>query len=203
MNYTEIFPQILGNKVLDYIPDGYIAALKDFILNKIQLSPLHQKTDAVDYTSVSERIFDNEIFNNLEIEILNYARKYTKYLGISFEDLQIASSWAYITNPNNLKDNFHRHGNSLISGVFYLTEGGGIEFRSSFYDDLFFKTNFQNEEEFNKHHYQFKIQEKQLILFPSNMWHAVMANTIKDRVSIPFNIIPKGKFGFNHAKLFL
>lgn len=200
MDYVNIFPTTLGAKVLDYIPDEYISKSKEYILNSSLIS-LKEKTPN-DYITKDERLLENPVFKTLKKHILNYSKKYVNHIGIPVEDLQVSNSWAVVINPNNVLNNFHYHRNSLISGCFYLTYGGGIDFKSSFYEDLYYFTSPVNPQQSLKHHYTLDIKEKLLILFPSNLAHAISFNNINNRIAIVFNIIPKGEFGVSNAKLF-
>ena len=200
MDYINIFPTTLGTKILDYIPDEYVLKSKEYILNSSLIHLIDKNRN--DFITKDERLLEKQIFKNLKKTILNYSKKYVNHIGIPVEDLQISNSWAVVINPNNILNNFHMHKNSLISGCFYLTYGGGIDFKSSFYEDLYYYTAPTNTEQSSKHYFRVNIKEKLLLLFPSNLAHAISFNNIVNRIAIVFNIIPKGEFGVSNAKLF-
>ena len=206
IDYIKIFPQTLGVKSLNYIPDTKVESWKEYIKsNDIFPILLQQKyqEESKDFISNNQKLLDEPIFKHLKNKILEYSKEYVRELGITFEDLQISTSWAYIAHSNNVKDNFHDHSNSLISGVFYLTKGGDLGFESSFYKDLTFETLPTSFSQAKKHQFQIKIKEKLLVLFPSYLLHGIMSNNTDYRISIPFNIIPKGEYGSIGRKLYL
>ena len=206
VDYIKIFPQILGVKSLDYIPDTQIESWKKYIKSNDLFSILEkykQQEESKDFISNNQKLLDEPIFKHLKNKILEYSKEYVSELGIPFEDLQISTSWAYVAYSNNVEGNFHDHANSLVSGVFYLTKGGDLGFESSFYKNLNFKTLPTSISQAKKHKFQIKIKEKLLVLFPSYLFHAIMTNDTDCRISIPFNIIPKGEFGIDASKLYL
>lgn len=198
MDYINIFPTTLGTKTLNYIPDKYISKCKEYILNS-PLEPLKDKK-LNDFATKDKSLLESQIFKNLKKDILHYSKKYVDYIGITVEDLQISKSWAVIVNPNNNLNNYHSHKNSLISGCFYLTYGGDINFKSSFYEDLYYFTAPNNENQFSQHYFPLNIEKKLLVLFPSNLVHAVSFNDKINRITIAFDIIPKGKFGPSNSE---
>ena len=106
-------------------------------------------------------------------------------------DFYITQSWLNVTKQG--KDNpQHRHPNSIISGVFYVST---IEYdRILFYNPLERQEILQFD---NSSAYALEVEDCQLILFPSWLQHSVKPNekATKDRLSISFNVFAKGVFG--------
>ena len=140
----------------------------------------------------------------LKNQILKYSKEYITDLGYQVEDVQISNSWSYITKQNNVEGNFHRHYNSLVSGVFYLTKGSPIVFKTDLYTNTDLKSSFSNSTQNSHTYFNINPQPGLLVLFPSHLEHGILSNHEDiTRISIPFNIIPKGEFGPDFAKLYL
>lgn len=101
-------------------------------------------------------------------------------------------------NPTNTDHFRHYHVNSIISGVFYMTDDPApIEFfneKTFMYNPLkFYPTKFN---EFNSTRFETRVQKKHLILFPSYIDHAVKKNICShDRISLSFNTWVDGNIG--------
>ena len=96
----------------------------------------------------------------------------------------------------------HRHGNSILSGVYYLKtpkDSGVIQFHKPDGIEYLSPTfNFIPKESYtyNCDYYSFVPKEGMLIIFPSFLKHLVTSSQAHDiRYSIAFNTFIKGSFG--------
>ena len=205
-----ILPKFLGVEHFEDIPEELVIRYINYIKN------LEMVTNSPsDYLTKEQRLLDSDlIFKVIKKNIINSAKEYLKFLNFECEDIQISNSWAYLSKPNpeDNPENIHNHLNSLISGVFYLTDGAPLYFYESPTESLPFKqlkdlpsvevsTN-------NLNSYMVEPKKGLLVLFPSNLDHFVSSKPITPlysplRISIAFNIIPKGKFGPPYAQLYL
>jgi uncharacterized protein (TIGR02466 family) len=101
-------------------------------------------------------------------------------------------------NPNNTDHFRHFHVNSIVSGVFYMTDDPApIEFFNEtnlMYNPLKFYPNKINE--YNSTRFETRVQKKHLIIFPSYIDHAVKKNICsQDRISLSFNTWTDGTIG--------
>jgi hypothetical protein len=201
MELKPIFPIYIGQSKLS-LNENLINNYKEKISFLEKQSPYNSPGD---FLTIEQNLLDtNLLFTPLKNEILNKSKEYATKIGINFQDLQICNSWGYQVELNNKVDNFHYHSNSLISGVFYLTKGSPLEFSSNFSESLPFKWNQPNNPEtLDKYFDNIQPEEQLLIFFPSNLSHRVTENNQKGRTCIAFNIIPKGEFGKDYAKLYL
>ena len=149
--------------------------------------------------SENQRVLDNPLFSLLSSTILDYSKKLLNSYNHVFEDLQISSSWVNILNKSE-EIEMHSHPNSYISGVYYLTEGSSISFKSPLNEKWLFREDFTL---FEDKGFKIKPQQNFLLLFPSFLQHKVVPCNSNGRISIAFNIIPKGEFGPYTAKLYL
>tara|TARA_E500000331_G_scaffold330490_1_gene352087 strand:+ start:838 stop:1464 length:627 start_codon:yes stop_codon:yes gene_type:complete len=174
------------NKLLEYVSNieyrdstGNIKSKSDYILDEKELSVLKKFC----LESVQEYISD--------------------VLGIS-DEIEIHQSWVNVNKPGQNHPE-HYHGNSFISGVFYLSsdqeEGSPITFKSELH-----KSNFSiltvPEDPFAKYYpsvaasFNYPSIPGELILFSSTTTHLVPTNKSDEvRVSLSFNTYPKIPFG--------
>jgi uncharacterized protein (TIGR02466 family) len=207
MNYEKIFPTLIGKSNLEF-NSNLINIWKNIINHTEKVTIGNPNIDpnikTEDYLTINERILDSLIFTSLKQQILNNAYLYAKECGIVFEDLQICNSWGYQIGLNNNPNNYHAHANSLISGVYYLTEGADIEFqRDNFPLSSTFKFNYTNSDKKDDFHFRITPHENLLILFPSGLSHKVTKNFTEERYCVAFNIIPKGTFGTTYGNFTL
>jgi uncharacterized protein (TIGR02466 family) len=206
MEYQKIFPIIVGKTTLNFESD-LINTWKRVIYSseKSQMRQDHFYSNTTeDFLTVNQRILDSLIFTPLKEQILVNARAYANEYGIPFEDLQICNSWGYQIGQENNPDNFHSHANSFFSGVYYLTEGAPIQFKTNnFPFTSAFKFNLNESKRQEDYYHQILPEENLLIFFPSNLDHRVLQNFIDERYCIAFNIIPKGYFGVPYGNFTL
>ena len=205
MELIPIFPRYLGIKHFKNIPNQVIDSWQNYIKTQPYNTYTLDPSNSDDHITINQRLLDSPIFNPLKLQILNYAKTYITKSGITHvEDVQIATSWGYTTTKNNKENNFHYHTNSLISGVFYLTGGAPLTFKSDIEKNLTFNTPINSQFQYDLNHFQINPKRGLLILFPSFLGHGVGQNKENiERISIAFNIIPKGEFGTISNKLYL
>ena len=91
----------------------------------------------------------------------------------------------------------HSHHNTLWSGVFYLN-GENKEFPSINFENPFYRhfvLSYEQMNEYNCNNWSVPSKKDKLVLFPSYMRHWVDENnTDKERMSISFNIILRGRY---------
>ena len=113
-------------------------------------------------------------------------------------DFYITQSWLNVNKPGE-SHHKHCHPNSLISGVFYVSSGR--DDKIDFYDPNSSTSVISVEvAEFNLWNSEgwfFNVASNDLILFPSWLQHSVKKNekASTDRISISFNVFPKGILG--------
>ena len=108
---------------------------------------------------------------------------------------RIFSSWLTKVGPKTSSYS-HNHANSWLSGIYYPKGDPGFSVRF-FYDDTRpFYTPPTEYNIYNSTAWTLFPEDNHLILFFSQLRHKVMPNqSTKDRLSLAFNILPKGQFG--------
>jgi uncharacterized protein (TIGR02466 family) len=122
----------------------------------------------------------------------------------------IENSWINKHDKNDFAG-VHRHSNSLISGVYYISvdnNSGSIVFQKdkSYYNlwneiiDIEFNYQTHTDQSklnvFNAEGWGVTPKNNELILFPSHLYHLVTENNSeKTRYSLAFNVFPRGKIG--------
>ena len=154
--------------------------------------------------SDNDYILDDENLIDLKKFCLESVQEYiSDVLGIR-DEIEIQQSWINVNKPGQNHPE-HYHGNSFISGVFYLSsdqeEGSPITFKSELH-----KSNFSiltvPEDPFTKYYpsvaasFNYPSIPGELILFSSTTTHLVPTNKSDEvRVSLSFNTYPKIPFG--------
>ena len=145
------------------------------------------------YGSISEDtyILDNENCTSLKKFICKNLENYAKnVLAYKFKSLNITQSWVSVKEPME-KHTFHRHPNSLISGVFYWQDPP--------FEQLIFKkstklshfevdrdSSIESSYAWDLHYFQ--PLKNTLILFPSDLEHGVQENSYpENRKCLAFN----------------
>ena len=123
-----------------------------------------------------------------------------KILMLKNINYRIFSSWLTKAEPKTFSD-AHSHTNSWLSGVYYPKGDPGFSIKF-FYDST--STFYTTPTEFNIYNstdWTFFPEDNHLILFFSQLRHQLMPNqSTKDRFSLAFNILPRGKFGTGDSK---
>ncbi len=129
-------------------------------------------------------------------QCLESVRAYMKY---DCDSLEISSTWFNVALADyQMYQNVHRHSMSLLSAVYYLSEGSPTEFE----DPVIHRT--QAQLEVLRFDYQpfYKINPVpgKLVIFPSWMYHSSLPHLgDKHRYIISFNCLPTGKINHNLA----
>jgi uncharacterized protein (TIGR02466 family) len=142
------------------------------------------------------RYLDNPVFKNLKNELQKHVNEYAKTIFKYNLDVYITQSWINI-NPPGSHHSMHTHSNSVFSGVYYITVPAGantISFHSPIKNMFFIEPEEWNS--FNSPVWSIGVEEGQVILFPSSLYHEVTLNvTNQTRICIAFNTFLRGEIG--------
>lgn len=134
----------------------------------------------------------NDLNNIIEKQINNLLQKKLHYNN----SFVISTSWITKTKPNQ-KSEIHNHDNCFFSGILYLQTElncGKIEFLNM--DNKRFDLQRKEYNIFNSNSWTIEPKNNMLILFPSELYHRVLKNNSNiTRISLAFNIMPKGILG--------
>ena len=153
----------------------------------------------------SKYILNDERFKELRKVLLQqfYSFK-NEALLFNNTDFEITTSWLAVSSTN-CEGVPHNHRNSFYSGVYYLkvpNKSGGIKFIN--YNTSNFLIEPTTDNPLNTTEWRFNVQDDSLLLFPSEMYHTIMKNESKQkRISLAFNIMPKGRFGIQDSELIM
>lgn len=116
------------------------------------------------------------------------------------ERLKITQSWGNLSMKGHWHHK-HMHNNSMVSGVYYLTDTNaciyfGVDniWNYDKYTGGIIKLNYSDIDT-TSIIYKHKPSKGELLLFPSTLFHAVETNNGEDRYSISFNSFADGKIG--------
>jgi len=133
--------------------------------------------------------FLQEQINFYAYSVLNMAKETEFY---------ITQSWANL-NPKNSFHHLHKHPNSIISGIFFVTDNSNaLKLHKGLSNYMFpgFEFNRNKFNIVNGDSWRFPTKKNTLLIFPSQVEHQVEIN--KDnhsRVSVSFNTFVKGMIG--------
>ncbi len=163
------------------------------------------------FYSINKYILDLECFKILKNKIMNHLDFFI-YDSLDVKrnmQFNIENSWINKHMPGDHSPE-HYHGNSLISGVFYIDineDSGPIKFyKDKTHYNLWTETvrvdfnwqdgNAKNSNLYNTHSVEFLPKKNDLILFPSLLNHEVEKNESSEiRYSLAFNAFPRGTAG--------
>ena len=172
--------------------------ISDFLKVKTSISKeSFQKNYTEDETalSVDSYLHKKKVYSKLFNWIDSCINQVIKFEEFQCESLKITQSWA-TKNKYGEKTQAHHHANSIISGIFYLTEGEPTCFATN--NIWYFGSspiNFQSLK-FEKQAHYVRQNPSQLLLFPSSLSHMVNFNKTQNlRYTIAFNTWMNGNWG--------
>ena len=198
MKFVDLFPTVILQETLN-IPYEVSNQYKNIIISEKMVGEGSNGS----YT-VEQRILDKSPFSYLKLQILKLSKIYLTELGHKFQDIQITSSWGNVLQKQN-SIHSHHHTNSYICGVFYLDNSSPLTFLNPQLESWGFVPEFKDDSSKLRKQQQYFINplKNDLIIFPSWLKHRVSPTSQEQRISIAFNIIPKGEFGHPTQKLYL
>lgn len=168
---------------------------------KNYISELAMAGNVGNFMSKNDRILDSAELANLKTFIDSQIYVYKKNILKMRDDneIYITQSWANKAKTNEFHP-VHKHPNSMLSGVFFVTgnPGGGLPpIRFHRANDLLpLEVEFEEYNEFNNGTRWFEMKKGQLLLFPSVLMHDVDKNeTDIERVTLSFNTFVRGVIG--------
>tara|TARA_B100002019_G_C21054158_1_gene490724 strand:+ start:32 stop:658 length:627 start_codon:yes stop_codon:yes gene_type:complete len=180
-------------KTLDSLEDNYFNKL----LSVVKKQPYKKEEKIFSNVSKNYKILEDKQFSTLKKHILKefdfYKNDILRYNNTNFK---IVTSWLTKAKKGQVS-RLHCHKNSMFSGVFYFSVNKkqlNISFenlQSSNYSVEPTEFNIYNSIE-----QKIIVEDKTLILFPSEVHHQILENiSKKDRYSLAFNVIPDGEYG--------
>ena len=145
--------------------------------------------------SINKYVLNEKPLVNLKKRIQECIDKYKYIMMRCDQEIYITNSWVNLLEKGK-RHSLHYHGNSFISGVFYVETNNnhpGIRFEnpSRMWPLTWQRTKFND---FNSESWVETVEKNTLILFPSLLWHSVDINNYeKERISLSFNTFIKGK----------
>lgn len=199
-----LFATPLYRSNLGYLPKDISDCIKNL---EFERTPID-----VNFYSVNKYVLDLEELKILKNKIMEHVNFFVyEFLGVK-ENMKfnIENSWVnkYLKNDSSPE---HFHGNSLISGVYYIEvdeNTGPISFfKDKTHYNLWTETirvdfKYQDKDSnrssnfYNSQSVQFYPQKGDIVLFPSLLNHDVAPNESDTvRYSLAFNVFPRGTAG--------
>lgn len=173
-------------------------------INKLQFNKANNRPDNTQASS-NKNVLELNKFKDLKEHIMKYVYDYThNLLKYTYNDFYITRSW-FTKSVKGEYANFHNHNNCLFSGVLYIQTDentGGIVFSDMTNDRLQLEASEYNI--FNSKSHTIFPKAGLLIMFPSETYHKILENNSDlTRISLAFNIYPKGNIGVETSDSFL
>jgi uncharacterized protein (TIGR02466 family) len=149
-------------------------------------------------TQTTDRLHEDPAFTPL-VEFFNaqIARRFAdfKVAGARFE---ITSCWANIQRRGDAL-RYHSHANSFLSGSYYVRSPancGALEFLDPRATGFRFDFEVTEMNQLNAEAFSVSPRPGMLVLFPSSIMHGTgRSDTDEPRISIAFNVMPRGELG--------
>ena len=180
-------------QVLQFFPTpGLITKYPDTIEEEFKfiqnLEYENKHTENGNVKSKDTYLLKHKELSKIKDFIYESLNKFTVGIWKTKQKMIITQSWCN-KNLSNTEHPVHHHANSLVSGVFYFKQDitmPPIQFSRVDRQPLMPKTEEYNI--FNSQQIMFPMVDGELIIFPSNVWHAVLPNKSKNpRYSMSFN----------------
>jgi uncharacterized protein (TIGR02466 family) len=194
---TPVFPTPIFADIIDVLNEDDINVIKD---------QNWKMNVAGNLTSDNTNILNEHAFLKLKYEIEQRLKLYvTEVYGTSDDvSLRITQSWVN-RNPMPTSHHKHNHSNSIVSGVYYVSDNPSPLYLEKISNSPF-RLSQSKSTEYNKEHVGIECVKNMLVLFPSDLHHYVKTNlSEEDRYSIAFNTFFSGSIGgvktLNHLEL--
>ena len=184
----ELFPTPVYIVTLSYITEEYLD----------ELNYIERHNNIGNASSNNKYILNMKCFSKLKFEIEKHLKNYYEIVEKPKNEIEpyVTLSWLNWTSDNQYH-HYHTHSNSLVSGVFYIQceQTDSIVFELDNYKRILIDSDRTGR--FNSHRYTLPIQKHDLILFPSDLIHAVeeKQQNGKERISLSFNSFVRGTIG--------
>ena len=193
--FINLFPTIvLSNKLNREFTFDELNCILDY---QDKLNPITGNITSQDmYVLDNEKLFELKSFCQ---EVLDeYFIKVYNPINPNDVRLQITQSWLNFTSEDKFHEK-HRHFNSVISGIIYINanrENDSIIFTKLDSED-FWQIQPKELNEYNSRNCFFKVGTKDIIIFPSNLYHSTpQTNNNYLRISLAFSSFITGTIGY-------
>jgi len=191
MEIIPLFPKVVVRKKLE----RKLTAEEFKAVDAIGLDTRPNQSNVV---SNCVHVLEKQEFSSLKSWILESVKEYFCDIIDPKDDIDpyIVLSWINFTSTGQ-QHHKHSHGNSLISGVFYISADPKVD-SIIFHDDAYHNIQLipKNFNIFNSRSWWVPAETNYLVLFPSSLQHSVEpAVGDHTRISLSFNIFIKGNIG--------
>jgi hypothetical protein len=195
MEPIEIFPVTVAR--FHYEKNSELQQIINTIISSAKVEEARELSSSTHYFEKSGNLLNNPLLADFKDFVMSSANQYVNNLLKIDSEMFVTLSWINHTNSGFDLDP-HNHGNSYISGTYYLNFNplyhSPITFHKSVLGQQFQYLDIKPSE-FNKYNAKScqlsNLIQGDLILWPSHLEHGYTANVGNDRVSISMNFLPK------------
>jgi len=201
-----LFPKVVYLKNIDYIDNKYLLSLNKFCKKLKYVEIPKEESENISQSSEDRYLFNNHkgLFKLKDIILKEFNDFKNNLLSHTYNSFKITTSWVAKVDKGK-QANIHNHNNSFYSGVFYINsekDMGDISFNN--FETARFLPRVEKYSLLNSRSFSITPKNKDLIFFPSELYHKINKNNNKQtRLSIAFNIIPEGVIGRGDSELII
>ena len=190
MQHVAVFPTVIS-------VSGFADAEKLNPLFEKRIFELFER-ERLTKTQTTDRLHEHPEFAPL-VAFFNaqVARRFADFK-IADPHFEITSCWANIQYRGDAL-RYHSHANSLLSGSYYVrspVNSGALEFLDPKATGFRFDLEVTEMNQYNAEAFSVSPRPGMLILFPSSVMHGTgRSDTDEPRISIAFNVLPRGELG--------
>lgn len=190
MEVVSLFPTAVGRSQLSRrLTSAEISILESF----------DTRPNAGNLASINQHVLETPELSELKKFILQEVTDYFDNVISPRNNITpyITISWTNVTTTNGFHHK-HAHGNSILSGVFYVTADSytdSIIFYDRVYETIEMRP--KNWNIWNSDSWEIPVNTGDLLLFPSRLIHEVRIVNIQNhkRISLAFNVFIRGVVG--------
>ena len=191
--------------VHELFPEPVYFSRLERVLTKKELGTINKYKEKAyknhgNLTSLDKYVLENKALENLKKDLNKEVINYFNEVVCTSNSIipYITQSWINYTEVNQFH-HLHSHGNSYVSGVFYIAanqEVDTIRFDKRSSSEIILEVLKYNI--FNSNGWIRPVQTGDVLLFPSSLLHQVEPKKgMNTRISLSFNVFIKGKIGNN------
>jgi len=191
--------------VHELFPEPVYFSRLERVLTKKELGTINKYKEKAyknhgNLTSLDKYVLENKALEDLKKDLNKEVINYFNEVVCTSNSIipYITQSWINYTEVNQFH-HLHSHGNSYVSGVFYIAanqEVDTIRFDKRSSSEIILEVLKYNI--FNSNGWIRPVQTGDVLLFPSSLLHQVEPKKgMNTRISLSFNVFIKGKIGNN------
>lgn len=208
MNFFEVFPTIISKSTFDK-NDNLKSVVKN-IIGSVKTEDVNSYNNSVHYFEKNNNLLDSPELADFKNFVIDSAKNYLRKVYKTETDILVPLCWINVAHANHILVP-HNHGNSFLSGTYYLNYDSDKHAHLQFFKGELGKTapylelTSETYDSYNAKTCEFFIKEGDLLIWPSHLEHGYAKNLSDNRISISMNFLPtiidNGRYRFQIEKI--